>query len=809
MTCSNMTTLEQRLFSQPEYAPSETMVSASFEAVVSNRFLVNDANRAQNRANLTEVPIRQFTERDTKILQDFDFIWQTCFGKDGYMRRKYSTERLQEAQKKMLTGFILGFYAHQDQNRKSGEPYYSHCTTGAKRAAQMRLPIEAVVAMFLHDAPEDTTRVKENKPPYPFPVSLDVIRELVGKPVRNYVDGLTEVSGTQKRRRTVSDEGLVATRKKLLQSPMIILLKIVSDRLHNMETINGLSPTRQHDYAEDTRFHIGLGRRYGIPETNQLADMCYAVLYPKITDEVRVVREKTIDRITPMEVEAQTFAILQTSYEEKQRPNISIPQRDIHVALPGNAEIIREMGDKETVGREDLFYWVNIVVDDTDKDTFDMIANETFRTLGKSDEFKVPENTNVGMTSAILRYNKEERIPYYEHLLIDQMGNRITLKIHQRSDYERATTSLAYLFAEDLLPEDEARYRDDPDFFKRRQQYAEERWYQVAAELEQKLADFGDDDEAFTDSLVDLLPHEIEVTEVVKISKRRSEDKARPIHQDATVLDYVMKYHPDRWQEFYGSIHRDDDIVQTQLGKHIQHRDLIQCIFTNGKNRVQVSWLDAVQVNKDETQQRIAQALVDKINSVPEADKIKLHKDARIRGERILREVIGLVSEKFSYSDAARFFPDNDPGEFLVRVGLSLASMDEIERVKEKLLQFWENLTVIAIHVGSHPGMLSIPTEVFKLFKLNIIHNTVVANQAEGQMLLEFRFDSSDPHFSHLKNKAIPRVIERFSRITKIGKSAARNAIKQFANNTSYEVWRGITPEPEPSVLDLRKYRFP
>ena len=65
--------------------------------------------------------------------------------------RKLAPEELNLIQR----AFDFAQKAHQNQKRKSGEPYFIHCFETAFKVAEWRLDAETVAAALLHDTVED------------------------------------------------------------------------------------------------------------------------------------------------------------------------------------------------------------------------------------------------------------------------------------------------------------------------------------------------------------------------------------------------------------------------------------------------------------------------------------------------------------------------------------------------------------------------------------------------------------------------------------------------------------------------------
>src|SRR5438552_5129190 len=120
---------------------------------------------------------------------------------------------------------------HTGQTRASGQPYLVHPLEVAQVLAEMKLDSGAIAAGLLHDAIEDTEATRE-----------DIKREF-GEQVANIVEGVTKIDkidvATSKEERQAEN-----VRKMILamvDDIRVVLIKL-ADRLHNMRTLEHLSP---------------------------------------------------------------------------------------------------------------------------------------------------------------------------------------------------------------------------------------------------------------------------------------------------------------------------------------------------------------------------------------------------------------------------------------------------------------------------------------------------------------------------------------------------------------------------------------
>ncbi len=171
--------------------------------------------------------------------------------------------------------FDLGALAHATQDRKSGEPYFTHPIAVANLLADLHLDDASIVTALLHDVVEDTK------------YSLGDIENRFGHEIAYLVAGVTKLSEIEER------DGVVNTReqaqaenfRKLIlavaRDARVLLVKL-ADRTHNMRTISGLPQEKQDRIATETmEVYAPLAGRMGMQEMREeLEDLAIRVLAP-------------------------------------------------------------------------------------------------------------------------------------------------------------------------------------------------------------------------------------------------------------------------------------------------------------------------------------------------------------------------------------------------------------------------------------------------------------------------------------------------------------------------------------------------
>src|SRR5512141_1550818 len=160
--------------------------------------------------------------------------------------------------------------AHRGQFRKSGEPYITHPLAVASILSQWRLDAQGLAAALLHDVMEDTAITKSG------------IETSFGKPVADMVDGVSKLDQIEFTSR--EDAQAESFRKMLLamaQDVRVILIKL-SDRLHNMRTLDAMAPPHRERIARETLdIYAPIANRLGLNALYlELQELSFKHLHP-------------------------------------------------------------------------------------------------------------------------------------------------------------------------------------------------------------------------------------------------------------------------------------------------------------------------------------------------------------------------------------------------------------------------------------------------------------------------------------------------------------------------------------------------
>jgi guanosine-3',5'-bis(diphosphate) 3'-pyrophosphohydrolase len=166
---------------------------------------------------------------------------------------------------------------HAGQLRASGEPYLVHPLGVAQVLAEMKMDAVAIAAGLLHDSVEDTS------------VTIVDIRQEFGEQVAHIVEGVTKISQIDfATREEQQAENLRKMMLAMVDDIRVVLIKL-ADRLHNMRTLEHLTPERQQKIAKETLEIYGpIAHRLGMGKIRgELEDLGFRYLDPLTYEQVR------------------------------------------------------------------------------------------------------------------------------------------------------------------------------------------------------------------------------------------------------------------------------------------------------------------------------------------------------------------------------------------------------------------------------------------------------------------------------------------------------------------------------------------
>ena len=166
--------------------------------------------------------------------------------------------------------------AHKNDLRASGEPYFTHPYEVAMIVAK-EFPLDdtTVVATLLHDVVEDTE------------FNLDMLAREFGTEVAEIVDGVTKISGIFKGQEITQAENYRKLLLSMVKDVRVILVKF-ADRLHNMRTLEFVSPDKQRRIAQETlEIYAPFANRFGLGRVKwELEDLSFKYLNKEAYEEI-------------------------------------------------------------------------------------------------------------------------------------------------------------------------------------------------------------------------------------------------------------------------------------------------------------------------------------------------------------------------------------------------------------------------------------------------------------------------------------------------------------------------------------------
>ena len=185
--------------------------------------------------------------------------------------------------------------AHKGQLRRSGEPYIIHPLSVAIILAGLEMDKETIAAALLHDVAEDTD------------YGLDKIREKFGDEIADLVDGVTKLTKIQYTSDKIERqaENLRKMFLAMAKDIRVIIIKL-SDRLHNMRTLQYMPREKQIEKARETmEIYAPIAQRLGISKIKiELEDLALKYLEPDVyyglvaaVKDRREIRQQFIDEM--------------------------------------------------------------------------------------------------------------------------------------------------------------------------------------------------------------------------------------------------------------------------------------------------------------------------------------------------------------------------------------------------------------------------------------------------------------------------------------------------------------------------------
>ena len=435
--------------------------------------------------------------------------------------------------------FYFAVEAHKDQRRRSGEPYIYHPIEVATIAAHdIGLGRTSIICALLHDVVEDTQ------------YTLDDIREMFGEKVERVVDGLTKFDNLEGAE-SAQAENFKKVISSLSYDIRVVLIKL-SDRLHNMRTLDSMPKHKQLKIASETTYiYAPLAYRLGLHAIRiELEDLSLKYTNPTIYNNIRKrmddVRGKRMgelrDFIAPVMAELEKDGI---------KARAEIKERSVN-------SVWKRMMDKE-LAFEDLYgSFIVRFITDCSKEQERMECWRIYAAL---------TNCYRPYTSKLKDWISFPKANGYESLhavVMGQTGNWVEVQIRSQRMEEIAEKGFAAYW----------KYKTDDD----KTESGFDEWLKRAQDL---ISNESDNAIEFVDNFkLDLFSDEIHVF--------TPQGKMISLPKGSTVLDFAYNIHSEIGDH---SIAANVNNQLTQLDQVLRNGDQVE-IITSESQHPQEKWFE-------------------------------------------------------------------------------------------------------------------------------------------------------------------------------------------------------------------------
>ena len=435
--------------------------------------------------------------------------------------------------------FYFAVEAHKDQRRRSGEPYIYHPIEVATIAAHdIGLGRTSIICALLHDVVEDTK------------YTLDDIREMFGEKVERVVDGLTKFDNLEGAE-SAQAENFKKVISSLSYDIRVVLIKL-SDRLHNMRTLDSMPKHKQLKIASETTYiYAPLAYRLGLHAIRiELEDLSLKYTNPTIYNNIRKrmddVRGKRMgelrDFIAPVMAELEKDGI---------KARAEIKERSVN-------SVWKRMMDKE-LAFEDLYgSFIVRFITDCSKEQERMECWRIYAAL---------TNCYRPYTSKLKDWISFPKANGYESLhavVMGQTGNWVEVQIRSQRMEEIAEKGFAAYW----------KYKTDDD----KTESGFDEWLKRAQDL---ISNESDNAIEFVDNFkLDLFSDEIHVF--------TPQGKMISLPKGSTVLDFAYNIHSEIGDH---SIAANVNNQLTQLDQVLRNGDQVE-IITSESQHPQEKWFE-------------------------------------------------------------------------------------------------------------------------------------------------------------------------------------------------------------------------
>ena len=304
--------------------------------------------------------------------------------------------------------------AHAGQYRRTGKPFIYHGIQTAEILADLHLGSFMIACGILHDVVEDTN------------ITIEEVENEFGEEIGNIIAGLTKIAGLKLKSWEVQQAENF--RKMILHTakdPRTILVKF-ADRLHNMRTLEFLSPAKRKRIAHETlEVFAPLAHRFGIYTIKtEFEDLSFLWLYP---EEYKILKEK----IESTHKERDDYLELFFSPIKKRLTEENI-KHQVHWRLKHYYSVYRKMlRDSKNIDEIYDIFAVRIIIN---------TISDCYHTLGIIHSIHTPVISRIKDFIATPKFNMYQSL---HTTVVGNNGRLVEVQIRTHEMHQTAETGIA------------------------------------------------------------------------------------------------------------------------------------------------------------------------------------------------------------------------------------------------------------------------------------------------------------------------------------------------------------------------------
>lgn len=249
--------------------------------------------------------------------------------------------------------------AHGDQKRYSGEDYIAHPVEAARILMDLDPDLSSIQACLLHDVTEDTD------------VKIGTIEKTFGKDVAALVNAMEKMAVIKVKKEDQQMENWKKMFLAMAKDIRVVFIKL-SDRLHNMRTLEFVPKHKQERIARETLFvHAAIASRLGIYKIkSEMEDLCFKYLCPEPFAELSA----AVSKFSKESDEDMAFA---TSQIEQLLVREGVNVKEVSGRRKHLWSVYQKMSKKQALKVEDIYdlFAVRVILPDSYKDGKEQVSH--------------------------------------------------------------------------------------------------------------------------------------------------------------------------------------------------------------------------------------------------------------------------------------------------------------------------------------------------------------------------------------------------------------------------------------------------